>query len=590
MLPAMPKDQNAKLMNTLHYGDNIDILRERIASASVHLVYLDPPFNSNRTYNVLFREKSGTEAAAQIEAFDDTWTWSYESEQLYQELISSASTRVADALEAMRRLLGDNDVLAYLVMMAARLIELHRVLTSTGSLYLHCDPTASHYLKILLDAIFGPRCFRNEIVWRRTGAHGKVSRFSPVHDILLFYTKSESKDGYVWNGSTHPYMRGHVDQYLVKDEGGWRTNYYGNVLTGSGTRGGESGKQWRGFDPTSKGRHWAIPGQVVEDSGEDLSGLSQHAKLDRLYELGHITIEPGATWPLYQHYVDPAHGAAASDIWAYQPYTEGTVYGTNAGIDHEARWLSPRDKERLGYQTQKPLGLIERIIRASSSKGDVVLDPFCGCGTAVDAAQKLGRRWIGIDITTIAVDLIDARLRHTYGESIREAYEILGIPRDMAGARTLFARSPFEFERWAIMMVDGQPNQKQVGDKGIDGVIRFPIDGKKNTAQALVSVKGGATGPAHVRELRGTVENRAYAEMGVFVCMQTPTKGMLDGANHSGFYRHPRDGKSYPVLQIITVEDLLAGKLPNLPATLLPYFQAERRPGPAVQYGLFDDS
>lgn len=577
-LPTVATDKTGRWRNELYYGDNLDVLREHVATESVDLIYLDPPFNSNRSYNILFQEKSGQESSAQIEAFEDTWTWNHETETLYQELINSATVRVADALEAMRKLLGDNDLLAYLVMMTARLVELHRVLRPTGSLYLHCDPTASHYLKIVMDAIFGPKCFRNDIVWRRTGAHSKVNRFAPLHDVLLFYTKSEEKGGYKWNGCTRQYMLGHVKQYLVKDEHGWRTNYYGNVLTGSGIRGGESGKAWHGFDPTAKGRHWAIPGQVVEDSGEDFTGLTQHEKLDRLLELGFITIEPEAAWPIYHHYVDPTNGAPVPDIWAYQPYTEGTVYGSTEGVDYDVRWLSPRDKERLGYQTQKPLGLVERIIGASSEKGDLVLDPFAGCGTTVDAAQNLRRRWIGIDVTTLAVDLIDARLRHTYGEKIRETYEIRGIPRDLAGAKALFDRSPLEFERWCVMLLDGQPNKKQVGDKGVDGVIRFPLD-KKTSGHILVSVKGGNTGPGHVRDLVGTVQSQKAA-MGVFVCMQKPTKGMTDAANHSGVYTYPANGQPFPKAQIITVEELLNGKQPSLPNTLLPYFQAQRRYDP----------
>jgi hypothetical protein len=238
--------------------------------------------------------------------------------------------------------------------------------------------------------------------------------------------------------------------------------------------------------------------------------------------------------------------------------------------------INSQAAERLGYPTQKPVSLLERIVKASSNEGDVVLDPFAGCGTTIDAAQKLGRRWIGIDVTTLAIDLIDARLRHTYGESIRDSYEILGIPRDLAGAQALFHRSPFEFERWCVMMVDGQPNVKQVGDKGIDGVIRFPIDGKGNSDKILVSVKGGSTNPGHVRDLIGTIQSQRAA-MGIFICMQPSSKGMADAANHSGLYQHPRDGKSYPRVQIITVEELLDDKRPKLPATLLPYFQAQKR-------------
>jgi site-specific DNA-methyltransferase (adenine-specific) len=226
-------------------------------------------------------------------------------------------------------------------------------------------------------------------------------------------------------------MRGHVEEYFVKDEHGWRTNYYGNVLTGSGLRGGESGKPWRGIDPSAKGRHWAIPGALVAEVEEDLSGLGQHEKLDRLYELGYIKIEPGQAWPMYQHYIDPANGLAVPDIWAFQPYTGGTVFGSDDGIDEDVRWLATRDQERLGYQTQKPEGILERIIQASSGPDAVVLDPFCGCGTTVSVAQRLGRRWIGIDITYLAVDLIQKRLKDAFGESVAETFELHGIPRDL---------------------------------------------------------------------------------------------------------------------------------------------------------------
>lgn len=237
--------------------------------------------------------------------------------------------------------------------------------------------------------------------------------------------------------------------------------------------------------------------------------------------------------------------------------------------------LSARSTERLGYQTQKPLTLLERIIFASSNPGDLVLDPFCGCGTTVDAAHKLGRRWIGIDVTTIAIDLIDARLRHTYGETVRDTYEIRGIPRDLSGAQALFDRSPFEFERWAVMLLDGQPNEKQVGDKGADGVVRFPID-RRTTGRVLVSVKGGATNPGHVRDLVGTVDSQRAA-MGVLITLRNPTKGMTDAAHRSGIYTHPANGQTFPNVQIVTVEELLADKRPQMPPPLLPYFQAQRR-------------
>ncbi len=530
-------------VNKLYYGDNLDVLRERIPDAVADLVYLDPPFNSNRSFNVLFKEKSGGGAQAQIEAFDDTWTWSQETEVLYIELMNgSAPNRVKDAVEAMRKLLGDNDVLAYLVMMTARLIELHRVLKPTGTLYLHCDPTASHYLKVILDAVFGAQNFKNEIIWKRHNARSVRQAIWPrLHDVLLVYSRAAAP---VFNVTM--VSSGHTSDPhdIVKWTDGKR--YRTMDLTGQGLRNGETGKPWSGIDPGAKGRHWRMAHAALEDL----------KTRDRIYwQRGGMPRERAE-----QPYVPAERMAVVGDVWV-------DIDSINAGA-----------AERLGYPTQKPLALLERIIRAASKEGDLVLDPFCGCGTTVDAAQKLGRNWIGIDITTLAIDLIDARLRHTYGESITNHYEILGIPRDMEGAAALFHRSPFEFERWCVMMLDGQPNEKQTGDKGIDGVIRFPIDGKGNSDRILVSVKGGITNPGHVRDLVGTVQSQKAA-MGVFISMQAPSKGMKDAANHSGVYKHPRDGKSYPKVQIVSVKEVLAGKRPMLPLTQLPYFQAQRRGG-----------
>ena len=560
--------------NHLYYGDNLDVLGQHVPSESVDLIYLDPPFNSNRSYNVLFRSPTGTEAQAQIEAFDDSWHWTQQTQGVYDKLVGGgAPIKVAEAIEAMRKLLGPNDMTAYLVMMTPRLVELHRVLKTTGSLYLHCDPTASHYLKLILDAVFGPEHFKNEIIWRRTGSHGKVKRFGPIHDSIFFYTKTET---FTWNAPTKRFMRGHVAEYFVEDESGWRTNYYGNVLTGSGTRGGESGQVWKGFDPTSKGRHWAIPGALVDEVPEDMSSLTQHQKLDRLFDLGYIRIEPGQAWPMYQHYITPEDGTPAPDIWAYQPYTEGTVFDTNDGIDADVRWLSTRDAERLGYPTQKPIALLERIISASSNEGDVVLDPFCGCGTAVDAAQKLRRQWIGIDITYLAVDLIRKRLLHSYGPSMENQYLVSGIPTDVEGAEALFNENPFDFERWAVSLVNGEPNQKQVGDKGIDGRIRFQA-AKSAHGMVIVSVKGGKQiNPSMVRDLVGTVQ-RQNAEMGLLLTLTKPTRGMIDEANHSGNYLNDFTGNTFPKIQIFTIEDLMSGKKPSMLTPILPYVKAKPR-------------
>ncbi len=272
--------------NVLYFGDNLEILRKYIPDNSIDLIYLDPPFNSKATYNVLYKEPTGKPSQAQISAFEDTWQWGLESERSLQEIAASvdASAQVKEFMSVLPNFVGKKTPMrAYLTMMCIRLLELKRVLTDTGSVYLHCDPTASHYLKLLLDTIFGADNFRNEIIWRRTATHGKSKRYAPIHDTILLYSKTEN---YKWTYHKKPYMKRHVQEYFVEDAKGWHTNYYGNVLTGSGLRKGESGQPWKGFDPSAKGRHWAIPGALIEDIDEDFSKLTQHQKLDRLQAWG----------------------------------------------------------------------------------------------------------------------------------------------------------------------------------------------------------------------------------------------------------------------------------------------------------------
>ena len=563
--------------NRLYFGDNLEILRQHVADASVDLIYLDPPFNSNATYNVLFRERSGEESAAQITAFEDTWHWGWESETAFQDVVTQGPDKVGSLLSALRQFLGQNDMMAYLTMMAQRMIELHRVLKPTGSIYLHCDPTASHYLKLLLDAVFGATNFRNEIIWRRTGTHNKIQRFAPIHDTILFYSKS---DEYDWHYSKKPYMKGHVEQYFVEDSRGWRTNYYGNVLTGSGTRNGESGRPWRGFDPTSKNRHWAVPRRLLEDLDEDLSALTQHQKLDRLYELGYIKIREGHAWPIYEHYITPDDGQPVSDIWAYQPYTEGSVFGRDVGIDADVRWLSPTDQERLGYPTQKPEALLERIINASSNEGDVVLDPFCGCGTATVAAERLNRRWIGIDVTHLAITLVRHRLRDSFGDDLRP-YEIVGQPTDTASAGALAEQDRYQFEWWALGLVDARPanDRRRGADAGVDGYINFFDDNSGKPKRIIVQVKSGHVRRDMIATLKGDME-RESAAIGVFITLESPTEPMRQEALSAGIYtpEHFPD-QQYPRVQILTIDELLAGDSVAYPRGGAPatFRQAPRR-------------
>ena len=568
-------------MNKLFFGDNLDWLRDRekFPDAFVDLVYLDPPFNSKRGYGILFKSPDGHESAAQIEAFEDTWHWGPQAEREFDEIIQFGKTEVIELMRALRAFLGMNDMMAYLTMMANRLLELHRVLKPTGSLYLHCDPTASHYLKILLDGVFGKESFKSEIIWRRTGAHNKASRWAPIHDTIFFYTKS---DKYTWNNPKLPYMAGHVrDNFIEDGKGGYKTAYYGNVLTGSGTRNGESGKTWRGFNPTAKDRHWAVPGKIWEEVGIDPEGLGQHEKLELLLEKGFIKIIPGAAWPMYERTITPHDGPATSDIWAFQPYTEGTVFGTKDGIDADVSWLKPQDEERLGYPTQKPLALLGRIISASSNEGDMVLDPFCGCGTAVHAAQKLKRQWIGIDITCLAISLIEDRLKKAFPEDSGEKgqkrlqYVIDGLPNDFESAKNLASRGhdgKYQFQWWAVKwLVDAQPYQdkKKGSDGGIDGVKYFTIyepsakvsphkksPPAKKTGKIIVSVKGGLNvGPAMVKDLIATIA-RENSEIGLFITLTKPTSAMVKEAASAGIYTTP-NGKKYDRIQLLTVEGLM---------------------------------
>jgi len=557
--------------NLLYYGDNLDVLREHVATESIDLIYLDPPFNSNRSYNVLFKATSGLESQAQIEAFDDTWHWSQQAEALYDSLVAGgAPIKVADAIEAMRKLLGPNDVLAYLVMMAARLVELHRVLKPTGSLYLHCDPTASHYLKVLLDAVFGPDRFHNEIIWRRSNAHNKLTtQYGPIHDTILFYTKT---DTFTFHPGTRPYTKAYIeDRFTGHDE---RGRFQLNYLTGPGTRKGPSGVSWRGFDPTKARRHWAVPASLRSFLPDRGAAMTTEGQLEALLAQDLIVFPKKiGGQPMYKQYLGP--GVPYQDIWAYQANTRGVLYNSNEHIDQDVKWLEAED-EKIGFDTQKPVGLLKRIIETSTNENDVVLDPFCGCGTTIDAAQRFGRRWVGIDITYLAVDLIRKRLRHTYGPDIEGTYTVRGIPTDVEGAAELFRHNPFDFERWAVSLVNAQPNQKQVGDRGVDGRVRFHA-GKNLLGTLLVSVKGGRQlNPAMVRDLAGTV-GQERAEMGLLITLDEPTRGMREVTGRSGTYLNEFNGNEYPKLQIVTVPQLLAGAKPKMPEAILPYVQAKAR-------------
>ena len=530
-------------MNHLHYGDNLTVLRDSIRDASVDLIYLDPPFNSNASYNVLFKGPAGAKSAAQIEAFDDTWHWNDSAEAAFGDVMRGGNAADSTMLRAIRGFLGDNDMMAYLAMMAVRLVELHRVLRPTGSLYLHCDPTASHYLKILLDAVFGKASFVNEIIWKRTSAHSSAKRWGPVHDTLLFYAKSTEM---LWNKTHEKYDEDYVKKfYRHSDERGL---YQVDNLTGAGRRGGDSGKPWRDVDVNTKGRHWAVPIALLQRLGlnGEIDGMTTQQKLDFLDENDLIYWPPNNGMPRLKRHLDYQPGVAIQDIVT------------------DVAPLSAHARERLGYPTQKPVALLERILNASSNPGDTVLDPFCGCGTTVHAAQKLGRNWIGIDVTHLAVGLIEKRLRDAF-EGVQ--FTTHGTPQDLDGARDLAARGQFhEFEKWALSLIAAQPGNlgKKGADKGIDGNLYF---GAKHEGRAIVSVKAGDNiGVAMIRDLRGVIE-REGAAIGVFLTLTEPSKPMITEAAGAGQFDLPGFAP-VPRIQIVTIAQAmqLRDRVVRLPA------------------------
>lgn len=503
--------------NHLFYGDNLAVLRESIADDSVDLIYLDPPFNSNASYNVLFRGPQGNESAAQIEAFDDTWHWTDSAEEAFGEVLRSGNGAAAEMLRAMRSFLGENDMMAYLAMMAVRLLELHRVLKPTGSLYLHCDPTASHYLKILLDAVFGARNFRSEIIWKRTSAHNDAKRnYADLSDIIFFVTASDS---YHFQPQYRPYDEAYAEKnFRFRDPDGRR---YSSADLRSPSPRPNLTYDYKGYKPHPNG--WTVSRSRMEELDAQ-NRLIFPSKPD-----GRIRVKK---------YLDEMPGQVVGNIW------------------DDIGPLSSQAQERLGYPTQKPVALLERIIAASSNPGDVVLDPFCGCGTTVHAAEKLGRQWVGIDVTHLAIGLIEKRLRDAF-EGVE--FTTHGVPQDLAGARDLAARGRsdknyyFEFEKWALSLIAAQPGNlsKKGADRGIDGNIYF---GKTN--RAIVSVKAGDNvGVSMIRDLRGVIE-RENAEIGIFLTLTEPTKPMVSEAAAAGQFE--MDGFSpVPRIQIVSVAEAL---------------------------------
>ena len=539
-------------MNQLYYGDNLDIAKRYIKDESVDLVYLDPPFKSNQDYNVLFQEKNGSQAASQIKAFGDTWTWSQEDEGVFAELIV-AGGRVADVMQAFRAFLGPCDMLAYLVMMAPRLREMRRVMKPTGSIYLHCDPTASHYLKLLMDAVFGPENFRSEIIWKRSYAHSDtkqgLAKHGRIHDVILFYARSGD---WFWNPVYSPYDETYLgSEYRHRTPGG---RAYKETDCTAAKPGGDVSYEWRvkrigssrwqvDLDDEWKNPKDGVEYKAVRPYGGRFWAYSR-ANMEKFAREGHL-IYRSTGMPRIVQYADAMPGIPLQDIWTdIQP-------------------ISAKSAERLGYPTQKPVALLERIISSSCPEGGVVLDPFCGCGTTITAAQALGRTWIGIDITHLAITLMKSRLKDTFGDSVE--FTVTGEPVSVPDAAALAESDPYQFQWWALGLVGARPVEQQKGaDRGIDGKIVFMGDRPGKFETVVISVKAGHVTANQVRDLRGVVD-REKSSIGVLISMEKPTKPMQTEAATAGFFESETWGREYPKIQLLTVADLLSGKKIDMP-------------------------
>jgi len=533
--------------NTLYYGDNLENLRTYIRDETVDLIYLDPPFNSNRSYNVLFKDESGNNAQAQITAFDDAWHWGPAAEETYHPIIQGANPQVASMIGALRDFIGTNQMMAYLVMMTARLVELHRVLKPTGSLYLHCDPTASHYLKIILDAIFSPRNFMNEIVWKRQSAHSDTKQgathMGRIHDIILYYVKSD-KEGR--NELYSPYSEEYINNFYRYSDADGRRYRLGDLTGPGGASKGNPHYEFLGVT-----RYWRYKKERMEE----------------LYRQGRIIQTKPGTVPQYKRYLDEMPGVPLQDIW------------------DDILPIQSQAIERLGYPTQKPLSLLERIILTSSNPGDLVLDPFSGCGTAISAAQKLNRRWIGMDITHLAIAMHKSRLKDMYNIEPGRDYQIIGEPQDLASARQLASEDRYQFQWWALSLISARPlggsendrTGKKGSDRGIDGIIHFIDDASQKPKRIIIQVKSGHVKSGDIRDLTGVLDTAPNAVIGVFITLEPPTREMTQAAVTAGYYHSDLWQKDYPRVQILTIEELLNNAEVKMPPSATGAYQRAQR-------------
>ena len=528
-------------MNRLYYGDNKDIMREKMNKGSVDLIYLDPPFKSDTNYNLMYRTMTGKPVPEQVIAFSDTWELDAAKEEVARSMpILMREHGVPDYyvdfwrlwMNALRH--SNKELLAYLIYMVERMLYMKSILKPTGSIYLHCDPSASHYIKVMMDAIFGHENFRNEIIWKRTTAHSSAKRYSPIHDTLLYYSAGKNP---VWNTVRTSYEDEYLDRYYKYDDGDGRL-YWRADITGAGLRTGDSGKPWKARDPSAIGRHWALPQKVVAGlvgNATLAAKMTTQERLDLLDAAGLIYWPKGGGMPQYKRFRESLQGKAVGDIW------------------DDIQRINPVGSERLGYPTQKPRPLLERIIAASSNEGDVVFDPFCGCGTTIYAANALGRRWIGCDIAILSIKLIREVLAERYALAEGTHFDVRGIPVSVEQADMLFRENAFTFQTWFVERVGGFPLQKPGADRGVDG--RLYYETHRGLGEMVLQVKGGAIRPTDVRDLIGTVTTAPNAELGGLLTLREPTKAMREAADAAGMFTY--NGVQYPRIQMLTVKDVL---------------------------------
>lgn len=546
-------------MNHLYYGDNLEVLRKYIRDESIDLCYIDPPFNSKRNYNQIYNNL-GKEDLAQSQAFMDTWTWDKLAEKGFGEIIDNNrgifTHQTIKLILGLRSVLNESSLIAYLISITLRVAEIYRALKPTGSFFFHCDPTSSHYIKLVLDSIFLPNGgeFQNEITWKRAFAHCDtkqgMKRCGNIKDNIFFYTKSKN---YNWNTIFTEYKLDYLDsEYRHVDKDG--RNYKQTDLTAA-KPGGDTSYEWRVKRELKEESNW------IADLNDD------YLNPDPNWQYKGVTPYRNRYWAyskenMIQFAIQGKLFHRKTGMPRLKQYSEEMV-----GIPLQNIWddippLTTHDKERLGYPTQKPEALLERIIKVSSNEGDVILDAYCGCGTTVAVAQKLNRKWIGIDITYQSISLILKRLEDSHGSTVLNAVNLSGIPKDIRSAEELAVKKDDrvrkEFEKWAVLTYSQNRaaiNQKKGSDHGIDGWGFFPITDKQ-FGRIVFQVKSGKVGSKDIRDLLGTI-TREKAELGIFITLQTPTKDMVKEAKAYGLYHYDLMNQDIPKIQIVTIQEIL---------------------------------